>query len=224
MRSHQHRSSAADRVERNCPPFVLSREVSLLVRFSTSAASNGDGAERSRGVLMPILLPSMVSALMSLLLRLPAELLFSSDIEKTLFCRVAWKLLRRLGARVPIGLYWLWKLFLRHESAKLKASSLSLCSFLGIARYFGRGIGSPGRYTLLGHLCVDVLSLEDDFDRELLSVFDRGRKRFLAFSRRGMIVCDVSVRVSGCAGQSDKRGLSTLEADGQITVVVKLLS
>jgi len=142
---------------------------------------------------MPMLLVSIVAALMSLVLRLSVELLLSSDIENTLFRRDAEKLLRRLGARVPMGLYWLWKLLLRHESAKLKASSLSLCSFLGIARYFGRGMGSPGRYTLLGHLCVDVLSFEDDFESELLSVFDRGRKRFLAFSRSGILAYGVEV-------------------------------
>lgn len=54
------------------------------------------------------------------------------------------RLFRRLGARVPMGLYVLWKLRRRHESAKLKLSSFSLCSFVGGLRYLGRGMGSPG--------------------------------------------------------------------------------
>ena len=49
-----------------------------------------------------------------------------------------------LGALVPMGLYWLWKLRLLHASAKLNDSNFSLCSFFGGARYLGRGIGSPG--------------------------------------------------------------------------------
>jgi hypothetical protein len=46
-----------------------------------------------------------------------------------LFLPILRKLVLRLGALVPIGEYVLWKLFFLHESAKLNASSFSLCSF-----------------------------------------------------------------------------------------------
>lgn len=49
-----------------------------------------------------------------------------------------------LGARVPMGEYWLWKLLRRQASAKLNESRCSLCSFFGGWRYLGRGMGSPG--------------------------------------------------------------------------------
>lgn len=58
-----------------------------------------------------------------------------------------------------------------------------MCSFLGMPRYFGRGIGSPGLYTLLGHRSFELLlSVLDDVserDDELLN------SRF-ARSRNGM--------------------------------------
>jgi hypothetical protein len=49
-----------------------------------------------------------------------------------------------LGARVPMGEYWLWKLLRRQALPKLNESRCSLCSFLGGALYLGRGMGSPG--------------------------------------------------------------------------------
>jgi len=97
------------------------------------------------------------------------------------------RLARRLGILVPIGLYSLMKLFRLQADAKLKDSSFSLCSFLTGARYFARGMVSPGLYTFDGHRSRLLLEsvVESLWIEELGDAF---RRAFLMRSRNAMVV------------------------------------
>lgn len=95
------------------------------------------------------------------------------------------RLARRLGILVPMGLYSLIKLFLLQADAKLNDSNFSLCSFLTGARYFGRGIGSPGLYTFEGHRSRPSFESDvEDFETEEFG--DAFRRAFLMRSRNAM--------------------------------------
>jgi hypothetical protein len=84
-----------------------------------------------------------------------------------------------------MGEYWLWKLLRRQASAKLNESRCSLCSFFGGARYLGRGMGSPGLYTLLGHRSWE--SVESVLESVSSLTFRERLKKALARARIGIV-------------------------------------
>jgi len=96
------------------------------------------------------------------------------------------RLARRLGILVPMGLYSLMKLFLLQADDQLNDSSFSLCSFLTGARYFARGMVSPGLYTFDGHRSRPLLeSVVDDLWRDEFG--EAFRRAFLIRSRNAMV-------------------------------------
>lgn len=104
------------------------------------------------------------------------------------------RLARRLGILVPMGLYSLMKLFLLQADAKLNDSSFSLCSFLTGARYFARGMVSPGLYTFDGHRSRPLFEsvVEDLWSDEFGEAF---RRAFLIRSRNAMVASIGMIRM-----------------------------
>jgi len=116
------------------PPPMLLLLLGSFVLGASLSSSRTDGTFRFASVLLAVM-PLAALMLRRLALKLGRLLLWLGLVAA---------LPRRLGTRLPIGLYKLCCDRLFHADPKLNESSLSLCSFLTGARYFGLGIGSPG--------------------------------------------------------------------------------